>query len=97
MATCRRRRQLRHQHQRDRLGPRYQHLEQPSKYGTGPRLPRRRDGGPTSFYAVAGNSAPGTPTNDNQQYTETCTYTDTDADHNIHAYSDGYGNTDSDC
>ena len=24
-----------------------------------------------SFYAVAGNSAPGTPTNDNQQYTET--------------------------
>jgi N-acetylneuraminic acid mutarotase len=26
-----------------------------------------------SFYAVAGNSAPGTPTNDNQQYTETCT------------------------
>jgi N-acetylneuraminic acid mutarotase len=25
-----------------------------------------------SFYAVAGNSAPGTPTNDNQQYTETC-------------------------
>ena len=28
-----------------------------------------------SFYAVAGNSAPGTPTNDNQQYTETCTTT----------------------
>jgi len=26
-----------------------------------------------SFYAVAGDSAPGTPTNDNQQYTETCT------------------------
>ena len=26
-----------------------------------------------SFYAVAGNSAPGTPTNDNQPYTETCT------------------------
>src|SRR5262249_48510820 len=26
---------------------------------------------PGSFYAVAGNSAPGTPTNDNQQYTET--------------------------
>src|SRR5207253_10576074 len=25
-----------------------------------------------SFYAVAGNSGPGTPTNDNQQYTETC-------------------------
>jgi N-acetylneuraminic acid mutarotase len=25
-----------------------------------------------SFYAVAGDSAPGTPTNDNQQYTETC-------------------------
>ena len=25
-----------------------------------------------SFYAVAGNSAPGTPTSDNQQYTETC-------------------------
>src|SRR5205823_6841726 len=24
-----------------------------------------------SFYAVAGNSGPGTPTNDNQQYTET--------------------------
>jgi len=24
------------------------------------------------FYAVAGNSGPGTPTNDNQQYTETC-------------------------
>jgi N-acetylneuraminic acid mutarotase len=28
-----------------------------------------------SFYAVAGDSAPGTPTNDNQQYTETCTTT----------------------
>jgi hypothetical protein len=26
-----------------------------------------------SFYAVAGDSGPGTPTNDNQQYTETCT------------------------
>jgi N-acetylneuraminic acid mutarotase len=26
---------------------------------------------PGSFYAVAGNSGPGTPTNDNQQYTET--------------------------
>src|SRR5215471_1966902 len=26
---------------------------------------------PGSFYAVAGNSAPGTPTNDNQQFTET--------------------------
>jgi N-acetylneuraminic acid mutarotase len=25
-----------------------------------------------SFYAVAGDSGPGTPTNDNQQYTETC-------------------------
>ena len=25
-----------------------------------------------SFYAVAGDSTPGTPTNDNQQYTETC-------------------------
>jgi hypothetical protein len=30
-----------------------------------------------SFYGVAGNSAPGTPTNDNQQYTETCTSTPT--------------------
>ena len=28
-----------------------------------------------SFYAVAGDSAPGAPTNDNQQYTETCTTT----------------------
>jgi hypothetical protein len=26
-----------------------------------------------SFYAVAGNSAPGTPASDNQQYTQTCT------------------------
>jgi N-acetylneuraminic acid mutarotase len=26
---------------------------------------------PGAFYAVAGNSGPGTPTNDNQQYTET--------------------------
>jgi Kelch motif protein len=30
-----------------------------------------------SFYAVAGNSAPGTPTNDNQQYTETACGTPT--------------------
>jgi hypothetical protein len=43
-----------------------------------PNMVQARDylGGATagqSFYAVAGNSAPGTPTNDNQQYTETCT------------------------
>ena len=42
-----------------------------------PNMVQARDylGGATagqSFYAVAGNSAPGTPTNDNQQYTETC-------------------------
>src|SRR5437762_844948 len=41
-----------------------------------PNMVQARDylGGATagqSFYAVAGNSAPGTPTNDNQQYTET--------------------------
>ncbi len=45
-----------------------------------PNMVQARDylGGATagqSFYAVAGNSAPGTPTNDNQQYTETCTTT----------------------
>jgi len=42
-----------------------------------PNMVQARDylGGATadqSFYGVAGNSAPGTPTNDNQQYTETC-------------------------
>ncbi len=42
-----------------------------------PNIVQARDylGGATagqSFYGVAGNSAPGTPTNDNQQYTETC-------------------------
>jgi N-acetylneuraminic acid mutarotase len=41
-----------------------------------PNMVQARDylGGATagqSFYAVAGNSSPGTPTNDNQQYTET--------------------------
>ena len=41
-----------------------------------PNMVQARDylGGATagqSFYAVAGNSGPGTPTNDNQQYTET--------------------------
>jgi hypothetical protein len=40
-----------------------------------PNMVQARDylGGATagqSFYAVAGNSSPGTPTNDNQQYTE---------------------------
>ena len=45
-----------------------------------PNMVQARDylGGGTagqSFYAVAGNSAPGTPTNNNQQYTETCTAT----------------------
>jgi hypothetical protein len=43
-----------------------------------PNMLQARDylGGATagqSFYAVAGNSGPGTPTNDNQQYNETCT------------------------
>jgi Galactose oxidase, central domain len=42
-----------------------------------PNMVQARDylGGATagqSFYAVAGNSGPGTPTNDNQRYTETC-------------------------
>ncbi len=42
-----------------------------------PNMVQARDylGGATagqSFYAVAGNAAPGTPTNDNQQYAETC-------------------------
>ena len=45
-----------------------------------PNMAQARDylGGATagqSFYAVAGNSAPGTPTNDNQHYTETCATT----------------------
>ena len=46
-------------------------------WSTLPNMVQARDylGGATagqSFYAVAGNFAPGTPTNDNQQYTETC-------------------------
>ena len=81
-----------------------------------PNMVQARDylGGATagqSFYAVAGNSAPGTPTNDNQQYTETCATStptptatsanaDSDCYRNSNSYSDadtyGDGNTDRD-
>ena len=51
-------------------------------WGDLPNMVQARDylgGAPAgqSFYAVAGDSGPGTPTNDNQQYTETCTPTPT--------------------
>jgi hypothetical protein len=42
-----------------------------------------------SFYAVAGNSGPGTPTNDNQQYTNTYC----DANNNLNATSNSDANT----
>jgi len=48
--------------------------------------PRDNLGGATagqSFYAVAGNSAPGTPTNDNQPVHRNLYYIDTNADKNL--------------
>src|SRR5438105_10041830 len=47
-------------------------MVQARDYQAGSTADRSRPGWGQSFYAVAGNSATGTPTNDNQQYTETC-------------------------
>ena len=44
-----------------------------------------------SFYAVAGNSAPGTPTNGNQHVHRNLHYNDTNTKSDTNSDSDGYG------